>query len=78
MNPETGSLEAISIPDHIDILGKLACGAQLNMTVSNVTVGENFYELQGTTGAGTSFLRCHLILHVLDTECFTKPGSGQT
>lgn len=26
MNPETNALEAISIPDHIDILGKLACG----------------------------------------------------
>jgi hypothetical protein len=26
MNPETHALEAISIPDHIDILGKLACG----------------------------------------------------
>ena len=80
MNPDTGALEAISIPDHIDILGKLAsgecfkavckmslffhrsfgtlwthlwwhpAGAHLNMTVSNVTVGENFFELQGTAG----------------------------
>lgn len=26
MNSETNALESISIPDHIDILGKLACG----------------------------------------------------
>jgi hypothetical protein len=43
-------VEHTSVPDHIDILGKLASGAQLNMTVSNVTVGENYFELQGTGG----------------------------
>ena len=50
LNAETGVMEAIQIPDHIDILAKMACGAQLNMTISNVTVGENFFELQGTEG----------------------------
>jgi hypothetical protein len=39
-NPSTGSLEAVRIPDHLDILAKLACGAQLNMTVSAVQQGE--------------------------------------
>ena len=50
LNAETGVMEAIQIPDHIDILAKMACGAQLNMTISNVTVGDNFFELQGTEG----------------------------
>lgn len=34
---ETGTLRAVRIPEHVDILGELACGAQLHMQVSAVT-----------------------------------------
>lgn len=36
LNEETGYLQAIRIPDHIEILGDLACGASLHMQISSV------------------------------------------
>lgn len=50
LNDATGTMEAIRVPDHIDILAKLACGAQLNMSVSAIKPGESFFHLFGTTG----------------------------
>jgi predicted dehydrogenase len=50
-NPAIGRAEAIRIPDHIDVLAKLACGAQLSMTVSGVMPGESFFLLQGSEGS---------------------------
>ncbi len=35
-NTETGCLQAVHIPDHIEILGDLACGASLHMQISAV------------------------------------------
>lgn len=37
LDVETGREHAVRIPEHVDILGHLACGAQLNMQVSAVT-----------------------------------------
>lgn len=34
---ETGRTHAVRIPEHVDILGRLACGAQLHMQISAVT-----------------------------------------
>eukprot|EP01052_Picozoa_sp_SAG31_P023132 SAG31_NODE_1884_length_6996_cov_4.386835_4_plen_249_part_00 len=38
-SPESGSVEAVKVPDHIDVLATLARGAQLHMTISDVLVG---------------------------------------
>ena len=38
MRPDAdGTLRAVRIPEHIDVVGDLACGAQLHLQVSNVT-----------------------------------------
>ncbi len=38
MRPDAdGIMHAVRIPEHIDVVGDLACGAQLHMQVSNVT-----------------------------------------
>ena len=38
MRPDaTGVMRAVRIPEHIDVVGDLACGAQLHLQVSNVT-----------------------------------------
>ena len=52
----TGLMEATSIPDHLDILAKMACGAQMNMTISAVATGEQYFEIQGSTGV----IRCSI------------------
>ncbi len=36
-DPETGREHAVRVPEHVDILGQLACGAQLHMQISAVT-----------------------------------------
>ena len=38
---ETGNYIASTIPDHIDVIGRLACGGQLHMQLSSVAVGEH-------------------------------------
>lgn len=34
---ENGTMRAVRIPEHIDVVGELACGAQLHMQISSVT-----------------------------------------
>jgi predicted dehydrogenase len=36
-NPQTGSMVSIHIPDHVDIIADMACGAVANMRFSSVT-----------------------------------------
>lgn len=36
-DPERGARRTVEVPDHVDVLGRLACGAQLRMQVSAVT-----------------------------------------
>jgi len=35
-NPETDSMEHVQIPEHVDIIAEMACGAQTNMQFSSV------------------------------------------
>jgi hypothetical protein len=32
-------MEAVRVPDHIDVLATMACGAQMHMVISDVLVG---------------------------------------
>lgn len=40
VDPATGALHHLKIPDHIDVLGTLPSGAQLHMLISDVLVGK--------------------------------------
>ncbi len=44
---ETGTLRAVRVPEHVDVVAEMACGAQLHMQVSSVT---------GLAGAPEAFL----------------------
>ncbi len=44
---ETGNLRAVRVPEHVDVVADMACGAQLHMQVSSVT---------GLAGAPEAFL----------------------
>lgn len=37
LNSETAALTAVRVPDHVDILADMACGAQAHMVFSSVT-----------------------------------------
>jgi predicted dehydrogenase len=52
LNPETGEVEAVQIPDHLNVLATMACGAQLSMSFSQVTglAGDNHMTLYGSEG----------------------------
>jgi predicted dehydrogenase len=52
LNPETGRVEAVHIPDHLNVLAKMAWGAQLSMVFSQVTglSGDNHTTLYGSEG----------------------------
>lgn len=49
---ESGTLRTVDIPDHLDVTGELACGAQLRMIISQVTGHgpANGVHLYGTDG----------------------------
>lgn len=49
---ENGALRATRIPEHIDILADMACGAQLRLSISSVTglAGPNTATLYGSQG----------------------------
>ena len=49
---EQGILQAIGVPDHINIIGEMVCGAQLSMSLSSVTglAGDSGAFLFGTEG----------------------------
>ncbi len=49
---EEGRLKAVRVPDHIDIIGEMVCGAQLHMQISSVTglAGAPKATLYGTNG----------------------------
>jgi predicted dehydrogenase len=51
-NPETGTVEAVQIPDHFNVLAKMACGAQLSMSGSQVVgfPGDDHMTLYGSEG----------------------------
>ncbi|MEM7533804.1 MAG: Gfo/Idh/MocA family oxidoreductase [Chloroflexota bacterium] len=36
MNPETGNMQAVHIPEHINIIADMACGAQASISMSSV------------------------------------------
>jgi predicted dehydrogenase len=40
LNPATGALASLKIPDHLDIIATMDCGAQLHMLISDVLVGK--------------------------------------
>lgn len=48
----TGALKAVRVPDHIDVLGNLNCGAQLRLSVSSVTglAGPDMATIYGSKG----------------------------
>ena len=39
-NPQTGSMKAVRIPEHVNVIADMACGAQAHFTVSMVTPDE--------------------------------------
>ena len=49
---EDGTLRAVRIPEHLDVIGNMACGAQLRLTVSSVTgqAGPDMATLYGSKG----------------------------
>lgn len=49
---DQGILTAISVPDHVNIIGEMACGAQLSMALSSVTglAGSDSATLYGSAG----------------------------
>lgn len=51
-DPETQREHSIRVPEHVDILGQMACGAQLNMQISAVTglAGPPRLAIHGTQG----------------------------
>jgi len=53
LNPETNTMSAVEVPDHVDIIAEMACGAQARMQFSSV-VGlsspSNEVWLYGTEG----------------------------
>jgi predicted dehydrogenase len=52
LNPETGKVEAVQIPDHLNVLATMAWGAQLSLSFSQVTglAGDNHLTLYGSEG----------------------------
>ena len=52
LNAETGMIEPVQIPDHFNVLAKMACGAQLSMSYSQVSgfSGDNHTILYGSEG----------------------------
>lgn len=51
-DPESGALRAVDIPEHLDAIAEMACGAQAHFRVSTVTglVGGNRIHLFGSEG----------------------------
>lgn len=37
LHPETAALTGVRVPDHVDVLAEMACGAQAHMVFSAVT-----------------------------------------
>lgn len=54
LHPDTAALTGVRVPDHVDLLADMACGAQAHMVFSAVAGGS------GTLlcGVGTVFLVC--------------------
>ncbi|MFO7167273.1 MAG: Gfo/Idh/MocA family oxidoreductase [Chloroflexota bacterium] len=53
MRPDaSGTLRAVRVPEHLDVIGELACGAQLHMQISRVTglAGPDEARLYGSEG----------------------------
>ena len=38
-DPATGQLRTAQVPDHVDVLARMACGAQAHMVISAVAGG---------------------------------------
>ncbi len=51
-NPQTGRQQPVTVPDHIDVVGELGCGAQLHILMSTVIghAGTPVVHLFGTEG----------------------------
>ena len=66
---ETGNLRAVRVPEHVDVVADMACGAQLHMQVSSIT---------GLAGAPEAFLfGSEGTLRFADNKLFGgKPGDS--
>ena len=52
-DPEKGSMRPVRIPEHIVVLGDMECGAQLTMTVSSISGGNEIKQISLFGSLGT-------------------------